>query len=160
MDQFTTIIIVAVLLLALLLALVFAFRRSGQRVKARAGQRLGISEYHVLDNTRRLVLIRRDDVEHLLLIGGGQDVVIEAGIGSGYYAGKVERPAAPATAAPAEDAPPALETPRPAPTLRPAPAPAPAVRPAPRPSVFGERRPPALRPMEPTLPRRALDDDE
>ena len=31
---------------------------------------------------RRLVLVRRDNVEHLVLIGGPQDVVIEPGISS------------------------------------------------------------------------------
>ena len=42
--------------------------------------RLGISEYYEIDKTRRLILVRRDNVEHLVLIGGGQDVVIEPGI--------------------------------------------------------------------------------
>ena len=46
----------------------------------RKGQRLGISEYHEIDKTRRLVLVRRDETEHLVLIGGGQDLVIESGI--------------------------------------------------------------------------------
>ena len=33
-----------------------------------------------MDRTRRLVLIRRDDVEHLIMTGGPVDVVIETGI--------------------------------------------------------------------------------
>ena len=49
-------------------------------VMGRKGQRLGISEYHEIDKTRRLVLVRRDETEHLILIGGAQDVVIESGI--------------------------------------------------------------------------------
>ena len=52
------------------------------KVRGRKGSRLGISEYYEIDKSRRLVLIRRDDVEHLVLIGGGQDVVIEDKIGS------------------------------------------------------------------------------
>lgn len=51
-------------------------------VRGRKGSRLGISEYYEIDKSRRLVLVRRDEVEHLLLIGGGQDVVIEESIGS------------------------------------------------------------------------------
>jgi flagellar protein FliO/FliZ len=42
--------------------------------------RLTISEQATLDNRRRLVLIRRDDVEHLIMTGGPVDVVIETGI--------------------------------------------------------------------------------
>ena len=33
-----------------------------------------------VDSRRRLVLIRRDDVEHLIMTGGPVDVVIETGI--------------------------------------------------------------------------------
>ena len=33
-----------------------------------------------MDARRRLVLIRRDDVEHLIMTGGPVDVVIETGI--------------------------------------------------------------------------------
>jgi hypothetical protein len=33
-----------------------------------------------VDRVRRLVLIRRDDVEHLIMTGGPVDVVIETGI--------------------------------------------------------------------------------
>ena len=34
-----------------------------------------------VDGRRRLVLIRRDDIEHLIMTGGPVDVVIETGIG-------------------------------------------------------------------------------
>ncbi|MGQ0456945.1 MAG: flagellar biosynthetic protein FliO [Hyphomicrobium sp.] len=43
--------------------------------------RVEVVEYAPMDGKRRLVLIRRDDVEHLLLTGGPVDVVIETGIG-------------------------------------------------------------------------------
>ncbi len=42
--------------------------------------RLGVSEQVMVDGRRKLVLIRRDDVEHLILTGGPVDVVIETGI--------------------------------------------------------------------------------
>jgi hypothetical protein len=34
------------------------------------GQRLGIREYHETDKTRRLVLVRRDETEHLIRSAG------------------------------------------------------------------------------------------
>ena len=48
--------------------------------KNRRGTRLGIVEAAVVDKKRRLVLIRRDSVEHLVMIGGPQDVVVENNI--------------------------------------------------------------------------------
>lgn len=43
-------------------------------------KRLDIVEQSNLDGRRRLVLIRRDDVEHLIMTGGPVDVVIETNI--------------------------------------------------------------------------------
>ena len=48
--------------------------------KWRAGQRIGVVETAQVDGSRRLVLVRRDDVEHLLLLGGDGDLLIETGI--------------------------------------------------------------------------------
>ena len=49
--------------------------------RARARQpRLGVVDIYDLDRQRQLVLLRRDNVEHLLLIGGLNDVVIETNI--------------------------------------------------------------------------------
>ncbi|HEY1245348.1 MAG TPA: hypothetical protein VGF29_11030, partial [Hyphomicrobiaceae bacterium] len=42
--------------------------------------RLAVMEQASVDRMRRLVLIRRDDVEHLIMTGGPVDVVIETGI--------------------------------------------------------------------------------
>jgi len=42
--------------------------------------RLAVMEQAHVDRMRRLVLIRRDDVEHLIMTGGPVDVVIETGI--------------------------------------------------------------------------------
>jgi hypothetical protein len=39
--------------------------------------RLAVVEQASVDRMRRLVLIRRDDVEHLIMIGGPVDLVIE-----------------------------------------------------------------------------------
>ncbi|MBP6818163.1 hypothetical protein V6B08_11260 [Ferrovibrio sp. MS7] len=48
--------------------------------KWRSGQRIGVIELAPVDGTRRLILVRRDNVEHLLLLGDDGDVVIETGI--------------------------------------------------------------------------------
>jgi flagellar protein FliO/FliZ len=42
--------------------------------------RLGVMEQASVDSRRKLLLIRRDDVEHLIMTGGPVDVVIETGI--------------------------------------------------------------------------------
>lgn len=42
--------------------------------------RVYVVEQYNVDSRRRLVLIRRDDVEHLIMTGGPVDVVIETGI--------------------------------------------------------------------------------
>lgn len=46
----------------------------------KAERRLDVVEQSNLDGRRRLVLVRRDDVEHLIMTGGPVDVVIETGI--------------------------------------------------------------------------------
>src|SRR5207248_356564 len=42
--------------------------------------RLAVIDQATVDSRRRLVLIRRDTVEHLLIIGGPSDVVVEQNI--------------------------------------------------------------------------------
>jgi len=49
---------------------------------ARPEPRLAVMEQASVDGKRKLVLIRRDDVEHLIMTGGPVDVVIETGIAS------------------------------------------------------------------------------
>ena len=44
-------------------------------------KRLSVIDAAVVDTRRRVILIRRDNVEHLVLIGGPTDVVIESRIG-------------------------------------------------------------------------------
>lgn len=45
-----------------------------------AGGRLQIVETRYLDPKRRLVLVRRDEKEHLLLLAEGRETVVESGI--------------------------------------------------------------------------------
>lgn len=92
LTPYWNIIVIAGILLMAALAILVLIKIFGGSVKGRKGSRLGISEYYEIDKTRRLVLVRRDDTEHLLLIGGAQDVVIEHGIGSPLMAEEVPPP--------------------------------------------------------------------
>ncbi len=66
---------------------------------ARPEPRLGVMEQASVDRQRRLVLIRRDDVEHLIMTGGPVDIVIETGIAAPRQeymeTEHIERPAEP-----------------------------------------------------------------
>ena len=55
--------------------------------------RLSVRDAAAVDRTRRLVLVRRDNVEHLLMIGGPTDLVIETNIKIGDPAERREDPA-------------------------------------------------------------------
>jgi flagellar protein FliO/FliZ len=44
------------------------------------GRRLSVIEVTPVDARRRLVLVRRDDTEHLILLGQAGELVIETGI--------------------------------------------------------------------------------
>jgi flagellar protein FliO/FliZ len=54
-------------------------RSGGSFLKGRE-RRLGVVESAAIDSHRKLILIRRDNVEHLIMTGGPVDVVIETGI--------------------------------------------------------------------------------
>jgi len=50
--------------------------------------RLAVLDAAAIDTRRRLVLVRRDDVEHLIMIGGPTDVVIESRIATARAEGE------------------------------------------------------------------------
>jgi flagellar protein FliO/FliZ len=62
-------------------------------------RRLSVVDHLQVDARRQLLIVRRDNVEHLILTGGPQDVVVETGI-------PVERPPAPARKPVEQQAPP------------------------------------------------------
>ena len=79
----------AILFVGLIIALFIVFwlfrsvfRSAGPRPSRNRKARIGVIEAAIVDDTRRLVLVRRDHVEHLLMIGGPSDVVVESGIGA------------------------------------------------------------------------------
>lgn len=53
-------------------------------------ERISVVETVQIDPRRRAILIRRDDREHLILVGGPTDVVIEGGIDAPYEAAEPE----------------------------------------------------------------------
>ena len=57
----------------------FMLERGAPR-KSRDNKRLEILETKIVDGRRKLVLLRRDSVEHLLILGPNQETVIESGI--------------------------------------------------------------------------------
>jgi flagellar protein FliO/FliZ len=69
-----------VFVLALIGLAAWLMRRFGPAMRLGRSGRLGLVETIVLDSRRRLVLVRRDNVEHLLLLGATGDLVIEGGI--------------------------------------------------------------------------------
>jgi len=81
--------VVAFAIIAILLAL-FAIvlkRIGGNRFAMSGGERgrgrqprLGIVDVYDLDRQRQLVLLRRDNVEHLVMLGGANDFVVESNI--------------------------------------------------------------------------------
>lgn len=78
------IVVLGLCVLALVAAIFWLLRRFGSPSGAqnRSGRqpRLAVIEESTVDSRRKLVLIRRDNIEHLLLIGGPTDVVVEADI--------------------------------------------------------------------------------
>lgn len=160
----------AILLVLLALFGVFLRRMAGGRLKFK-GQasgrtrqpRLGVVDVHDLDRQRQLILVRRDNVEHLLMIGGASDVVIETNImRSGARVAAVapselagERPLAlEPLPAPELPRPEAVEEPRRAPAP-PVPAPAVPVDPVPPPPRVLPAAPAPRPAPQPVPPRPA-----
>jgi hypothetical protein len=99
------IVIVLIVLGVWLLKVVF--NASGNMARGR-NRRLSVVDSLALDPKRQLLIIRRDNVEHLILTGGPQDVVIEAGIAIAESAALPSRrpvPVAPRRPGPAAPAP-------------------------------------------------------
>lgn len=130
------IVIVLIVLGVWLLKLVFNASSSVGRGRNR---RLGVVDTLALDPKRQLLIIRRDNVEHLILTGGPADVVIETGIvveeapaaqparrpiptvaARKPAPATAQKPAAPAVTAPVAAVAPPVVVPTPAPAPEPA----------------------------------------
>lgn len=126
----------------------------GGTVGSRARQqRLAVVDAAQIDAKRRLLLVRRDNTEHLILIGGPSDVVIESQISRGGApaeqrdARTAQQPAAPPQRQPVRE-----EPPIPPPPSRPAPSPQPAA--SPRPAPPPPQAPPLQSPVQRTAPQQ------
>jgi flagellar protein FliO/FliZ len=85
MSTQITFFLAFVVVLALIGAAAWLVRRfAGNRLGANANRgrmpRLAVIDAAAVDGRRRLVLVRRDNVEHLLMIGGPTDIVVEPNI--------------------------------------------------------------------------------
>ncbi len=58
----------------------FASNRLGANPNRSRMPRLAVIDAAAVDGRRRLVLVRRDNIEHLLMIGGPTDIVVESNI--------------------------------------------------------------------------------
>lgn len=83
------------LALAVLVVILWILKNRAPSPFVRGGRnrqpRLQVLDAAAVDARRRLVLIRRDNIEHLILIGGPTDIVVESGIGEpkAYLAGEL-----------------------------------------------------------------------
>ncbi|WP_237152569.1 flagellar biosynthetic protein FliO [Oryzibacter oryziterrae] len=138
--------------------------------------RLAVVDAVAVDPKRRLILVRRDNVEHLILVGGGNDLVVEPTIIRGVPVGSIGRAglrsSAPVAAEPEDTArsepsaipvepAPAIQSATPEPLAQPAPVPvraaeAPIVRQPPLSRSNPVERSPAVATLRPKpVPQRA-----
>ncbi|WP_287343010.1 flagellar biosynthetic protein FliO [Mesorhizobium sp.] len=133
-------VVIVLLIIKLVRNLTFGTFVAGGRNRK---TRLAVMDATAVDSHRRLVLVRRDDIEHLLLIGGPTDVVVErdirlsalrrpalTGDGGGHQPAPPPRAPQPAPA-PVRQTPspqPASNAPTPGRPHQPAPAPRPAAQ--------------------------------
>lgn len=74
------IVVLALIGVAAWLVRRFATSRLGANTQRGRMPRLAVIDAAAVDGRRRLVLVRRDNVEHLLMIGGPTDIVVEQNI--------------------------------------------------------------------------------
>jgi flagellar protein FliO/FliZ len=77
---FAFIVVLGLIALTAWLVRRFGAERLGANTTRGRQPRLAVIDATSVDGRRRLVLIRRDNVEHLMMIGGPTDVVVEANI--------------------------------------------------------------------------------
>lgn len=79
LTAFLALVVVIALILLVLWVMKVMFKATGTVGRTR-NRRLSVVDQLSLDPKRQLLILRRDNVEHLVLIGGPQDVLIEANI--------------------------------------------------------------------------------
>lgn len=71
---------IVLVLIVLSVWLLKFFFRATTRLGSGPNRRLAVVDSVAVDPKRQLIIVRRDDVEHLILTGGPQDLVVETGI--------------------------------------------------------------------------------
>ncbi|MDH3919588.1 MAG: flagellar biosynthetic protein FliO [Rhodospirillales bacterium] len=96
LDVYFKFVLALVFVLGLIGALAWAARRFGLGGKLThntgRARRLAVVEVMPLDARRKLVLLRRDAAEHLVLLGAGPDLLVESGIAAPETPGPGEAP--------------------------------------------------------------------
>jgi flagellar protein FliO/FliZ len=97
MPDVARFVVAFLVVLGLIGAGAFLWRRFGGGPLTTTGPRgrqprLAVIDHAPIDGRRRLVLVRRDNTEHLLMIGGPSDIVIESNIVRAGAAGREQRP--------------------------------------------------------------------
>lgn len=135
-------LVIVLIIVKLIRSLTFGTFVAGGRNRK---TRLAVMDATAVDSQRRLVLVRRDDIEHLLLIGGPTDVVIETDI-------RMSAPRRPALTGSesAQDAPPRPRQPAPVQQATPP------QQPVPQPATQVPARPPQQAAPAPVQPRPPL----
>ncbi|WP_128926716.1 flagellar biosynthetic protein FliO [Bradyrhizobium guangxiense] len=131
------IVVLALIGVAAWLVRRFASSRLGANTQRGRMPRLAVIDAAAVDGRRRLVLVRRDNVEHLLMIGGPTDIVVEPNIVRAAH-GRDQLPQRPTAAEP--------------PRLAPMPDPAGWADEAPRPELLDHPEPQMPEPPRPTRP--------
>ncbi|MBC7283027.1 flagellar biosynthetic protein FliO [Hoeflea sp.] len=161
----TAIVIVTIALLALV-GVFWVIRARASSTFIRGGKnrqpRLAVLDATAVDTRRRLVLIRRDDVEHLIMIGGPTDIVIESRIVHPAHEQTAPPPRPKAAAQKIEPQPERIDRPapppapaaaqRPAAQAQPRPHSQPLPQPQPQPRRIDQERDPVLVPTPSPLP--------
>ena len=96
---FAFVVVLALIGIAAWLVRRFAGNRLGANTNRGRMPRLAVIDAAAVDGRRRLVLVRRDNVEHLIMIGGPTDIVVEPNIVRAT-AGRDQLPQRPAGAEP------------------------------------------------------------
>jgi flagellar protein FliO/FliZ len=89
LDQYIRFVVALLFVIALIVAVAWLMRRiglGGVATGAVRHRRLSVVEVMALDAKRRLVLIRKDDREHLILLSNAGDQVVESTPAQDFHA--------------------------------------------------------------------------
>lgn len=92
-NYVTMVVALAIVLVLIVLAvwLIKLIGQASQRVGRGRNRRLAVIEAIAIDQKRQAVIIRRDGIEHLVLTGGPNDLVVESGFEAPAHA-QIARP--------------------------------------------------------------------